>query len=278
MSGTLYLLPCAISDEPALDALPASTLEVARRTGRFLVEAARTARATLKAMGHPRPIAELDIVEIGHDPDAEMIDRWLAPALAGEDIAVLSESGCPGIADPGAQIAARAHELGIRVVALTGPSSILLALMASGLDGQRFRFSGYLPKHEAERRTAILAAERASRASETQLFIETPYRNEALLAALIETLDPTTRLTVAVDVTGRSESVRTLTVAAWRRLPEDARTLPKLPTVFAFLARPAAGAAPRYAPEGAASKRTRNARPGAAAGRPARSRTGGRGK
>ena len=132
MSGQLYLLPCPISEAPALDALPASTVETARRIDHFLVEAARTARATLKAMGHPKPIAELDIVEIGHDPAPELISEWLQPVLDGADAAVLSESGCPGVADPGAQIAARAHELGIRVVPLTGPSSILLTLMALG--------------------------------------------------------------------------------------------------------------------------------------------------
>ena len=244
MSGQLYLLPCPISEAPALDALP--------------VEAARTARATLKAMGHPKPIAELDIVEIGHDPAPELISEWLQPVLDGADAAVLSESGCPGVADPGAQIAARAHELGICVVPLTGPSSILLTLMASGLDGQRFRFSGYLPKHDAERRAAILAAEKASRASETQLFIETPYRNTALLDALLETLAPDTRLTVAIDVTGQNESIRTLTAAAWKAIPKAMRTLPKLPTVFAFLAKPG-NRAPRYAPECAGGKRAHTA-------------------
>lgn len=258
MSGQLYLLPCPISEAPALDALPASTVETARRIDHFLVEAARTARATLKAMGHPKPIAELDIVEIGHDPAPELISEWLQPVLDGADAAVLSESGCPGIADPGAQIAARAHELGIRVVPLTGPSSILLTLMASGLDGQRFRFSGYLPKHDAERRAAILAAEKASRASETQLFIETPYRNTALLDALLETLAPDTRLTVAIDVTGQNESIRTLTAAAWKEIPKAMRTLPKLPTVFAFLAKPG-NRAPRYAPECAGGKRAHTA-------------------
>ena len=254
MSGQLYLLPCPISEAPALDALPASTVETARRIDHFLVEAARTARATLKAMGHPKPIAELDIVEIGHDPAPELISEWLQPVLDGADAAVLSESGCPGVADPGAQIAARAHELGIRVVPLTGPSSILLTLMASGLDGQRFRFSGYLPKHDAERRAAILAAEKASRASETQLFIETPYRNTALLDALLETLAPDTRLTVAIDATGQNESIRTLTAAAWKAIPKAKRTLPKLPPVFAFLAKPGK-TAPRYAPECAGGKR-----------------------
>ena len=130
--------------------------------------------------------------------------------------------------------------------------------MASGLDGQRFRFSGYLPKHDAERRAAILAAEKASRASETQLFIETPYRNTALLDALLETLAPDTRLTVAIDVTGQNESIRTLTAAAWKAIPKAMRTLPKLPTVFAFLAKPG-NRAPRYAPECAGGKRAHTA-------------------
>ncbi|MDO5532832.1 SAM-dependent methyltransferase [Sutterella sp.] len=254
MSGTLYLLPCPISERPPEETLPAHTLEVARSLGRFYAEAAKTARATLKSFGHPKPIASLVIEEIGHDPDEAKIDGWLAPVLAGEDAGIISESGCPGIADPGAQIAARAHELGLRVVPLTGPSSLLLALMASGLDGQRFRFLGYLPIADAERREALLAAEAQSRASETQLAIETPYRNSGLLAAMLETLAPSTRLTVAWDITGADETIRTLTVEKWRALPEAARTLPKLPCVFAFLAAPGRTAAPRYAPQHAQKK------------------------
>ena len=126
--------------------------------------------------------------------------------------------------------------------------------MASGLDGQRFRFLGYLPIHEDERRSAILAAEAASRASETQLCIETPYRNTAFLAGLIETLSPTTRLTVALDITGENESIRTKTVADWKKATEEERTLPKIPCVFAFLAELGERQAPRYAPKNAARK------------------------
>lgn len=248
MSGTLYLLPNLISDDTLGAAIPPLVLERARCVRVFFVEAAKSARAALKLYGHPGPISELSITEIGHDPDPAAVDAWLQPVLQGQDAAVLSESGCPGIADPGAQIVARAQALGIRVVPWVGPSSILLTLMASGLDGQRFRFSGYLPVHADERREAVLALERASRASETQLFIETPYRNAAMLATLIETLDPTTRLCVATDVTGASESIRTLTAASWRKLDESARMLPKLPTVFALLAAPK-GEAPRYSPD-----------------------------
>lgn len=254
MSGTLYLIPCPISSSAPEETIPQRTLEVARSLDYFLVEAARTARGTLKSMGHPQPISTLTIEEIGHDPEAGKIDAWLAPVVEGRSAGIISESGCPGIADPGAQIVQRAHELGIRVVPLTGPSSLLLTLMASGLDGQRFRFLGYLPIHEDGRRSAILAAEAASRASETQLCIETPYRNTAFLAGLIETLSPTTRLTVALDITGENESIRTKTVADWKKATEEERTLPKIPCVFAFLAELGERQAPRYAPKNAARK------------------------
>ncbi|MBM6704526.1 SAM-dependent methyltransferase [Sutterella massiliensis] len=254
MPGTIYLLPNLVSDGKVADALPAGTLDAMRRIDRFLVEAAKTARAAIKAMGHPKPVSELVIEEIGHDPDPGKIDGWLAPVLAGEDAAILSESGCPGVADPGAQIVARAHALGIRVRPLVGPSSILLALMASGLDGQRFRFLGYLPIAEDERRAAIVNLERQSRASETQLFIETPYRNTHMLASLVKTLAPETRVTVATDIMGAGESIRTLHVREWKELDQAARTLPKLPTVFAVLAEAGRGSAPRYAPEHAKHK------------------------
>lgn len=252
MSGTLYLLPNAVSGTPASAVLPAETLAAARRIERFFAEAAKSARAAIKAMDHPKRIAELTIEEIGHDPDPEKIDAWLAPVLAGEDAAIISESGCPGIADPGAQIVSRAHALGIRVKPLVGPSSILLALMASGLDGQRFRFSGYLPIAADERRAAIAKLESQSRSSETQLFIETPYRNTQMLESLLSTAHPSTRILVATDITGEAESIRMLAAADWLKLPAAARELPKLPTVFGLLA--SAAHAPRYAPEGAAKK------------------------
>ena len=254
MPGTLYLLPNLVSEGEAAEFLPEGTLAAMRRIDYFLVEAAKTARASIKAMGHPKPAASLRIEEIGHDPDPSEIDRWLAPVLEGQDAAILSESGCPGVADPGAQIVARAHALSIGVRPLVGPSSILLALMASGLDGQRFRFLGYLPIHADERRKFIEQIERQSSASETQLFIETPYRNTQMLAALLETLKPSTRVSVATDLTGQHECIRTLTVDAGRALTEAQRELPKLPTIFALLAAPSVGDAPRYAPQQAKRK------------------------
>lgn len=269
MAGTLYCLPNLIADGTLEAAVPPAVRSRAAGIRFFLVEAAKSARAYLKLLGHPGPISDLRIEEIGHDPDPALLDRWLEPVLAGEDAAIVSESGCPGIADPGAQIVSRAQELGIRVVPLVGPSSILMTLMASGLDGQRFRFLGYLPVHADERLAALRTLEKESRRSETQLFIETPYRNTAMLESMLEALAPDTRITVATDVTGAAESIRTLTAAGWKARPAEERALPKLPTVFALLAAPS-GEAPRYAPAAARRKgqehtpaggRNRSARP-----------------
>ena len=235
MAGTLYLIPNRISRAPAADVLPARTVQTAQRVRRFLAENAKSARAFLTEAAHPGPIAELEIIEIGHDPDAASFDAWLAPVAAGVDTAVVSESGCPGVADPGAGLTARAQALGIRVVPLVGPCSILLTLMASGMNGQNFRFAGYLPVDEAARAAAVRSLEKASLTGETQLFIETPYRNNRMLACLTETLDPRTRLTVATDISGEAESIVSQDVAAWKKaLPK----LPKLPTVFALSANP----------------------------------------
>lgn len=238
MSGTLYLLPTVISEETLASVIPAEVRAKACQIDHFLVEAAKTARHYLKDLGHPKPIASLSIVEIGHEPDPAKIDEWLAPLREGHDMAIVSESGCPGVADPGAQIVARVQADGGRVVPLVGPSSLLLTLMGSGLDGQHFRFTGYLPIADADRREALLSLERESARGETILFIETPYRNRTMLESLLEVLRPDTRLCVAQDVTGKNESIRTKTIAAWKAASEDERELLKIPTVFAFLAAP----------------------------------------
>lgn len=238
MSGTLYLLPTVISEETLTSVIPTEVREKARQIDHFLVEAAKTARHYLKDLEHPKPIASLSIVEIGHEPDPAKIDAWLEPLREGFDMAIVSESGCPGVADPGAQIVARVQAEGGRVVPLVGPSSLLLTLMASGLDGQHFRFTGYLPIADADRREALLSLERESARGETILFIETPYRNRTMLESLLEVLRPDTRLCVAQDVTGKNESIRTKTIAAWKAASEDERELLKIPTVFAFLAAP----------------------------------------
>lgn len=240
MKGTLYLLPVGLSspgDDPTEweHWLPAVTRETACRVQDFVVENAKTARASLKALGHPTPLRELAIQELPKQADAEGLTKLLEPAMNGRDIGLMSEAGCPAVADPGALLVRTAHTLGISIKPMVGPSSLLLALMASGLDGQRFAFHGYLPARDPERSKAIQALEKDSaRFRQTQLFIETPYRNATLFQALLQTCQPATRLCVACDLTLASETIRTHSIAAWRKT--EAPALDKRPTVFLLLA------------------------------------------
>ncbi len=205
----LYCIPTPLGGAPR-EVLPAPAITVIRSLGDFVVENAKSARAFLGALD--MPVRELSIKVIGEDRDP------LAPLREKRSLGLLSEAGCPAIADPGASLVEQAHREGFRVLPLVGPSSIVLALMASGLEGQRFAFCGYLPRGAAERTKKILDLERrSSREEETQIFIETPYRNEVLLMALLEACNPKTRLCVAVDLTLPTESIRTLTVSEWRR-------------------------------------------------------------
>lgn len=240
--GTLLLLPTLLGDSPPARVLPTETIAAARATTVFLAESAKGARAFLKRIGHPQPIASLALVEIGHQPDPRRFDEWLQPVIDGHDVALLSDAGCPAVADPGAGLVDRAHQLGLRVRPLVGPSSLLLALMAAGMSGQRFRFVGYLPHDRQALAAAIVALERASGGEETQLFIETPYRNERLLQTLLEQARPDTRLAVAVDLTTDGEQVLSLRIADWRALPAGARpALARRPAVFALMAAQAPG-------------------------------------
>lgn len=235
MSGQLWLLPVSLGNPQWQQWLPDEVQKTACRIQHFVVENAKTARAELKQLGHLVPMRELQIEQMPEPMQSADIDRLLAPALAGHDIAILSEAGCPAVADPGALLVRRAHQLGITVNPLVGPSSILLTLMASGLDGQRFAFHGYLPARDPERSTAIKDLERESaHRHQTQLFIETPYRNEALYAALLQQCKPNTRLCVAIDLTLESQSIRTLEVSAWRKQPPNTQ-LARHPAVFALL-------------------------------------------
>jgi 16S rRNA (cytidine1402-2'-O)-methyltransferase len=213
MKPALYLVPAALGG-PAAGALSPTAAETVHSLRDFAVENAKSARAFLGALGMPCAIRELSIQEIAGDAAA-----LLAPLRAGRSLGVLSEAGCPAVADPGAALVAAAHAEGFRVIPLVGPSAVLLALMASGLEGQRFAFCGYLPREKQARADRIRALERRSRAErETQIFIETPYRNEALLAALLECCEPATRLCVAADLTLPTEEITTRDVAQWRRL------------------------------------------------------------
>lgn len=235
MSGTLYLLPCPIAAGSLQASLPAEVIATARRLEHFLVEDAKTARAFLKELGHPKPIRDLAIDEIGHAPAAESIGAWLAPVVAGRDAAIVSEAGCPSIADPGGTIVAAAHARGIRVRPLVGPSSILLALMAAGLDGQRFRFHGYLPVASEERTASLKALEREAKArAETQVFIETPYRSASMFDAVLAACAPSTRVAIAVDLTGPGEFVGMRTAQQWKSVARP--SLQRQPAVFLLLA------------------------------------------
>ena len=189
--------------------LSSSTIEIVKGLEHFIVENAKSARAFLGSLGMSVRELSIKVVDEERDP--------LAPLRANRSLGLLSEAGCPAIADPGAKVVDAAHAEGFRVVPLVGPSSIVLALMASGLEGQRFAFCGYLPRGDAERKKRIRELEARSRKeSETEIFIETPYRNDVLLAALLQTCQAPTRLCVAADLTLETESVKTLSIAQWR--------------------------------------------------------------
>ncbi|MCL2345877.1 MAG: SAM-dependent methyltransferase [Desulfobulbus sp.] len=235
MSGVLYLIPVPLGPTPPADALHPNILATIRPLTHFVVEQAKSARAFLKAAGTDRPLQELALEELNEHTREADIERLLAPLRAGHDVGLLSEAGCPAVADPGADLVALAQRENIRVVPLVGPSSLLLALMASGLNGQRFAFHGYLPAKEAERTKALRDLENESRQrQQTQLFIETPYRNRALFAAILQTCRPDTRLCLATDLTQPGESVRTRRIAEWKKqTPPD---VDRRPTVFLLLA------------------------------------------
>jgi len=233
-TGTFYLLPTALGDIAWQAYLPQETQDAACRLKHFVVENAKTARAELKRIDHPVPLRELSIEQLPERLTAAEIERLMAPLAAGHDVGLMSEAGCPGVADPGALLVRHAHSVGITVVPLVGPSSLLLALMASGLEGQRFAFHGYLPQREPERGRKIADLEKESqRHHQTQLFIETPYRNATLLAAVLAACRPATLLCVACDLTMPSASVVTRTIGEWRKLPSP--PLDKRPTVFLLL-------------------------------------------
>jgi 16S rRNA (cytidine1402-2'-O)-methyltransferase len=229
--GKLYLVPSLLGPSTAEDALAARSIAVARGLSHFVVENAKPARAFLKALGVARPLAEIDLVELGAAPTAERCRALLAPIRAGNDLGLVSDAGCPGVADPGAALVAAAHRERITVVPLVGPSALLLALMASGLNGQGFTFHGYLPVQNADRGHALRRLEAESaRTGQAQMFIETPYRNAALLTTIIACCRPQTRLCVAADLTTATESIATRSVRDWQR--EDPGRYAKRPAIF----------------------------------------------
>nr|WP_308447343.1 SAM-dependent methyltransferase [Parachitinimonas caeni] len=215
--------------------LPEDVRLIANRLNHWVVENAKTARRILKAYDPDRVIAEIEMATLNEHTQEAELRPLLAPLLAGKDVGLISEAGCPGVADPGAQLVRLAHEQNIRVIPLVGPSSILLALMASGASGQRFRFHGYLPTDAQTRSSRLKELEGDSRRhQETQLFIETPYRNMALLDALLNTCRPDTLLAVACDLTTPTEQIISRTIASWKK--QEKPELGKRPALFLIYA------------------------------------------
>jgi len=228
----LYLIPTVIA-EGANDTIPPQVLAVLPSIRIFLAENVRTARRFLSSLKIYDSIEDLTFHVLDKDTKQEDIASLMS-SVSEQNIGVISESGCPGIADPGARAVEYAHANNIQVVPLVGPSSLLMALMGSGLNGQQFTFHGYLPIDTRQAAEALRAMEKESRSrSQTQIFIETPYRNNQLFELMLKTLQKTTLLTVAIDITGKQESIRTQTVAKWQSSKVN---WPKEPAVFLFLA------------------------------------------
>lgn len=231
--GTLYLIPVPIGEQtnPA-DLLPQPVLEITRTLRFFIAENAKSCRAFLKAAQITIPLQEIAVESYGkHDRKEVSTSFFLKPLLDGHDVGLVSEAGCPAVADPGSDIVKVAHEKGIRVVPLTGPSSLLLSLMASGFAGQQFRFHGYLPINNEERADWISSMEHdANRHEITQIFIETPFRNMPLFEALLKTLRPETMLCIASALTLKDEKIQVKKIREWRASPPP--DLHKIPAVF----------------------------------------------
>lgn len=228
--GKLYLIPCPLGDVPPIAVLPASVQTTIEKIDHYIVEHQKNARRFIKSISPEKEQSSLKLQEINKFTQPEEIPAMLNPCLEGFDVGVISDAGCPGIADPGARAVHYAHENGIKVVPLVGPSSILLAMMASGFNGQNFTFNGYLPIEKSERKSELKRLEKLSKDfDQSQLFIETPYRNNQMLQSLIDILNPQTRICVACDITLPSEYIKTAPASVWKKIKVD---LHKRPTLF----------------------------------------------
>ncbi|WKN44550.1 SAM-dependent methyltransferase [Tunicatimonas pelagia] len=228
--GIIYLIPTVIAADTQAQVLAPQIREIANRLTYFLVENVRTARRFLSSLSIQTPISELQFELLSKKTAATDLPGLMKPALSGQDIGIMSEAGCPGVADPGARAVAYAHQQNLRVVPLVGPSSILLALMASGFSGQSFTFQGYLPIDKTQRIQAIKRLEKQSQHHrQTQIFMETPYRNNQLLADVVKHCQPKTLICVAKNINGSDEYIKTQPVHTWQKNLPD---LHKVPTVF----------------------------------------------
>lgn len=233
--GTLYLIPVTLGDDRIANVLPAEVIASAQKLDTFIVESEKSARHFLSTIKTSKPVRELTLNLLNEHTLDKDISALLNPLLAGKDIGLMSDTGCPGIADPGAKLIELAHQKAVRVVPFVGPSSILLSLMASGLNGQQFAFLGYLPVDKLARNIRLKEIEKRSLShQETQIFIETPYRNQHMLEALMHVCQPNTRLCIACDISLTTESIITKTIATWKKSPLP--DLHKRPAVFLLLA------------------------------------------
>ncbi len=230
MIGKLYLIPTTLGDTEPLEVMPISVKKVVEQVDFYIVENEKSARRFIKKISPKKSQPSLTIMLLDKYADELEIRSYLDACLQGKNVGLLSEAGVPAVADPGAVIVQMAHEKGVQVVPLVGPSSILMAMMSSGMNGQNFAFNGYLPIDKGERKRAIKDLERLSKdKNQSQLFIETPYRNEKMFAELKASLTPTTRLCIAADITLPTEYIKTYTVKEWKQQQPD---LHKRPAIF----------------------------------------------
>lgn len=228
--GKLYLVPSPLGDNSPEEVIPGPVLEILGHIGTFVVEEARTARRYLSKAGLKGHIDGLEFHELNEHTSREEIEGYISLFDGGNDVALISEAGLPAVADPGAQLVALAHRHGISVIPLVGPSSLMLALMSSGLNGQSFAFCGYLPAKRDERRLKLKSIEKISAASgQTQIFIETPYRNDSMMEDILSVCRPETRLCIAADITLPDAFIRTASVGEWKK---SEVTIGKRPCVF----------------------------------------------
>jgi len=229
-TGNVYLIPSTLGDMAPFEVLPISIKQAIERLDHYIVENEKTARHFIKKISPRKSQPSLILYPLNKFTEPQEIPSFLNPCLEGFDVGILSEAGCPGIADPGAAVVKIAHEKNIQVIPLVGPSSILLALMASGMNGQNFAFNGYLPIDGSERKKFIKNLEKKSREeNQSQIFIETPYRNNKMLEELIKNLAPSTRICVAADITLPTEYIKTKTAINWKKENVD---LHKRPCIF----------------------------------------------
>ncbi len=232
--GRLHLIPSPLGDNDPAEVIPAPVLESLKCFNTFVVEEVRTARRYLSRAGLKGKISDLHFFELNEHTDAATVEGYLKLFEGGNDVALISEAGLPAVADPGAQLVALAHSHGIEVVPAVGPSSLMLALMASGLNGQSFAFCGYIPAKTDERRSRLRTLEKVSaQLKQTQIIIETPYRNDSLFADILAVCNPSTRVCVAADITMPDAYIRTRKVAAWKK---EGLIIGKRPCVFLILA------------------------------------------